>query len=132
MGFSRKLEDGYRVRHDAAAQLPLPTIHNNPMLEEFFDDDLVKDEPFSMFKVVRIPPLDEIRVRQLRQGVSGMKQRPRKRKNRAHEVDEFYRWQPYGPGRKLRRWQKVKGHPRGQGAPKSVMNVLLTGNRIAY
>jgi hypothetical protein len=109
----------------------LPTIHNNPMLEEFLDDDLVQEEPFSMFNVVRLPPLDDDRVQQVRQGISGMTQRPRKRKNAEHEVDGHYRWQAYGPKRSLRKRIWIDGHRRGKGAPKSVMNVLPATNRLA-
>lgn len=112
-------------------QMPMPTIHNNPMLEDSFDDDLVLDEPFSMFKVVRLPALDEFRVQQVRQRVSGMKYGPRRRKTREHEVSGFYRWQPYGPGRKLRKEIWVEGFRRGQGAPKSVMNVLPAADLAA-
>lgn len=32
-----------------------------------------------------------------------------------HKVRAHWRWQPYGPGRKLRRWQLIPAHERGSG-----------------
>lgn len=113
-------------------QPPLPTVYGGPMLEEFLDEDLVQEEPFSLFKVVRIPALDEIRIQQVRQRLSGTKHNRRQHKNSAHEVDGHYRWQAYGPRRSLRRRIWIEGHRRGQGAPKTIMNALPAGNQLAY
>jgi hypothetical protein len=112
-------------------QLPLPKVYGGQMLEEFFADDFAQEEPFSLFKVIRLPALGEFRIQQVRQRLSGMKQRPRKGKNREHEVDGHYRWQAYGPRRSLRKRIWIDGHRRGKEMAKAVMNVLPAANRLA-
>jgi hypothetical protein len=80
-------------------------------------DPPVAEEPFSLFRLVRIRDVNPARIRAIREGTSA----PGSAKCR-HEVREFWRWQPCGKGRKELRRTKVIAHMRGRGAPKTPMH----------
>jgi hypothetical protein len=80
-----------------------------------------QEEVFTLFKKV---PLNRVRInasliaRLERQLAKSAKPRAR------HDVPGFYRWQPYGPKRSLRRRQWVDGFERGSGPRKIPLNTV--------
>lgn len=88
----------------------------------WWDDDLVVRDELSLFRIVRMPAIDEDRIRVARQSL------PRQsHKKCRHNVAGFYRWQPYGKSRKERRRIWVAGHQRGSGPAKASLHVLPVG-----
>lgn len=111
-------QDEALVRRPAA-------VSNCAALASLISDEQDKstEEAFTLFRQIRPRRVrvDTTRIR----GRETTDTTTRKRYSQ-HDVSGFYRWQPYGPNRSLRRRQWVEGFTRGRGPQKTRMIPVTT------
>lgn len=98
---------------------PWPSYDVDVMPMDVVVDEAISAGGISLFRMVKMPAIDEYCVSQARRGF------PRKSHRKCrHEVTGHHRWQACGKGLKERRRIWVPGHKRGSGAPKTSLFVL--------